>query len=68
MALVWVPATQLMLLGGTAGQAGPAMSDHKKTGLPPKKLVLSHSDPSTGRISARWNTDTDIQTTHLFTE
>lgn len=38
----------------------------KKTSLPPMKPTLSHGTPPTGRISARWNTDTtDIQTTPL---
>lgn len=55
--------------GGSSRPGCVRPKQQKKTSLPPKKPALSHGAPPSGRISARWNTDTtDIQTTHLYTE
>lgn len=45
MALVWVPATQLVLLEGTAGQAGPAMlhQSNKKRQVCPQRSRFFHT-------------------------
>lgn len=56
-------------INAAGGNSRVRPKQEKTTSLPPKKPVLSHSAPPTGRILVRWNTDTtDIQTTHLYTE
>lgn len=70
MALVWVPATRLTLLEGTAGQAGPVVSDqsNKNRQVYPQRSQFFHTEllhwKDYSEVEHRYNRHTDNKSLH----